>query len=213
MGARKILILFFSTMTVSLVILIVLFNLLFKNMNMDFETKTPESAPTIQIREPEKSKNDDINSPADFKQKGNSQSRVHVPGQRIRPSQDSPETLLTPEPPTQKSLPLDTQDSLTPPKIVDSSGHTNKAPIIKLKKLPEENPSLSENQTFYQVYIDGFHSEDEARLKVAALKSQGIDAFVNTSGGRPIIKLGTFSNQESAQALASQHGAKVKPVN
>lgn len=47
MGPRNLLILFFSTVAVSLVILIIFFSLFFKNVDLNFNTKLPESAPEI----------------------------------------------------------------------------------------------------------------------------------------------------------------------
>jgi hypothetical protein len=47
MGPRNLLILFFSTVAVSLVILIIFFSLFFKNVDLNFNTRLPESAPDI----------------------------------------------------------------------------------------------------------------------------------------------------------------------
>ena len=47
MGPRNLLILFFSTVAVSLVILIILFSLFFKNIDFNFNTKLPSSAPEL----------------------------------------------------------------------------------------------------------------------------------------------------------------------
>jgi hypothetical protein len=45
MGVRNFLILFFAAMAISLVILVVFFSLFFKNIDLNFNTKMPESAP------------------------------------------------------------------------------------------------------------------------------------------------------------------------
>lgn len=47
MGPRNLLILFFSTVAVSLVILIIFFSLFFKNLDINFNAKLPESAPDL----------------------------------------------------------------------------------------------------------------------------------------------------------------------
>jgi hypothetical protein len=47
MGPRNLLILFFSAVAVSLVILIILSSLVFKNLSLDFNTHMPESTPEI----------------------------------------------------------------------------------------------------------------------------------------------------------------------
>lgn len=47
MGPRNLLILFFSTVAVSLVILVIFFSLFFKNLDLNFNTKLPQSAPDV----------------------------------------------------------------------------------------------------------------------------------------------------------------------
>lgn len=47
MGPRNMLILFFSTLCVSLVLLIILFSFGFKDVDLEFNTKLPESAPSL----------------------------------------------------------------------------------------------------------------------------------------------------------------------
>jgi hypothetical protein len=47
MGPRNLLILFFSTVAVSLVILVIFFSLFFKNLDLNFNTKLPQSAPEV----------------------------------------------------------------------------------------------------------------------------------------------------------------------
>jgi hypothetical protein len=72
MGPRNLLILFFSTVAVSLVILIIFFSLFFKNVDLNFNTRLPESAPEIGGRF-----GADLNQ--DSKAEGLMRSIVHVP--------------------------------------------------------------------------------------------------------------------------------------
>lgn len=74
MGPRNLLILFFSTVAVSLVILIIFFSLFFKNVNLDFNTRLPESAPDIGSRF-----NASSTMSPDSKADGLSRSTVNVP--------------------------------------------------------------------------------------------------------------------------------------
>jgi hypothetical protein len=75
MGVRNVLILFFSAMAVSLVILIVFFSLFFKNFDnlITFDTKLPESAP--ELNGFFDNQNADPNSKAD----GVAHSTINVP--------------------------------------------------------------------------------------------------------------------------------------
>lgn len=66
--------------------------------------------------------------------------------------------------------------------------------------------------TQYQVYLDGFATKAAAAKKADAIKAMGGDAFVTTSRGRFIVKLGTFRNPQAAQQVASRYGAKVREL-
>lgn len=50
-SVKRILLLFFTTMVVSLLVLIVLFNLFFKNIDIEFNTRVPEQAPVLQVED------------------------------------------------------------------------------------------------------------------------------------------------------------------
>lgn len=53
LSIRSILVLFLSTLTLSLIILSVIFNVVFKNIDMSFNTRIPESAPVPDAAEEE----------------------------------------------------------------------------------------------------------------------------------------------------------------
>lgn len=63
MGPRNLIILFFSTLMVSLVILVIFFSLIFKNVDIEFNTKLPNTAPDVDERF--KKHEDDLTTLAD----------------------------------------------------------------------------------------------------------------------------------------------------
>jgi len=81
MGPRNLLILFFSTVAVSLVILIILFSLFFKNIDFNFNTKLPSSAPELNNNAFKNAPNLPTSSTMspDSKAEGISRSTVNVP--------------------------------------------------------------------------------------------------------------------------------------
>lgn len=83
MGPRNLLILFFSTVAVSLVILIIFFSLFFKSVNLDFNTRLPESAPEIGGRF-----NASSTMSPDSKADGLTRSTVNVPPEFKEPAPD-----------------------------------------------------------------------------------------------------------------------------
>ncbi|HEY9687668.1 MAG TPA: hypothetical protein V6C52_11895 [Coleofasciculaceae cyanobacterium] len=80
MGPRNLLILFFSTVAVSLVILIIFFSLFFKNVDLSFNTKLPDSAPDLG-----KIYGDDFKMNPDSKANGLQRSTVNVPPESREP--------------------------------------------------------------------------------------------------------------------------------
>jgi hypothetical protein len=80
MGPRNLLILFFSTVAVSLVILIIFFSLFFKNVDLSFNTKLPDSAPDLG-----KIYGTDFKMNPDSKADGVRRSTVNVPPETREP--------------------------------------------------------------------------------------------------------------------------------
>jgi cell division septation protein DedD len=95
MGIRNILILFFSAMAVSVVILTVFFSLFFKNFDnlVTFDTRLPESAPEFQ------SASDETGPQQDSRAQGVRHSTINVP-KDSRPAPASSDTHTTPEVPS-----------------------------------------------------------------------------------------------------------------
>lgn len=275
MGVRNILVLFFSTMAVSLVILIILFNLIFKNIDMTFETKIPESAPTIDYPEEEDSGNPfskEEGFSSEFKARGVHESKIDVPGgsrrqvsetssstssdteteQAERPTPESPVKLLNPEPvPELKSTPksdpkvdVPKGDALrgdaksnskrdlpaahrlpreTSPEVPKMAGSAHRTEVRLKPPIPtssetsgarqEQEQPAQKKTGLYQVYIDGFSSEAEARSRVSSLQARGVEAFVTSSGNQTVVRLGTYSSEESAQRIARENGAKIRKMH
>ncbi|MBK8189984.1 MAG: hypothetical protein IPK79_05985 [Vampirovibrionales bacterium] len=232
MGFRRILILFFSTMTVSLVILLVLFNLVFKNIDLSFDTKTPESAPILEDEGP----------PAEFKAANTGSAVVRVPGSPafVAPA-IAPTTQVQTPPPQSAQEAVVESPSHAPPTLVQVEPPPPAAPALRRPMTPPPPPvtrtleppdpafeprlrprvappaptpvaTPPAPKTLYQVYVDGYGSDTEARAAAETLKGRGVEAFSGLSGGRHVVKLGTFSSRESAEAVAGQNGAKIRPI-
>jgi hypothetical protein len=109
MGPKNLLILFFSTVAVSLVILIIFFSLFFKNVNLDFNTRLPESAPVVGSRF-----NDTSTMSPDSKADGLMRSTVNVPPdfKEPEPSAHPDEKRLEDKLPSDAELPPVSDDVL-----------------------------------------------------------------------------------------------------
>lgn len=131
MGFRRILILFFSTMTVSLVILLVLFNLVFKNIDLSFDTKTPESAPILEDEGP----------PAEFKAANTGSAVVRVPGSPafVAPA-IAPTTQVQTPPPQSAQEAVVESPSHAPPTLVQVEPPPPAAPALRRPMTPPPPP-------------------------------------------------------------------------
>lgn len=82
MGPRNLLILFFSAVAVSLVILIILSSLVFKNLSLDFNTHLPETTPDIGPQFSNQTQSMNPDSKAD----NVSRATVNVPPESVEPA-------------------------------------------------------------------------------------------------------------------------------
>ncbi len=144
MGPRNLLILFFSTVAVSLVILIIFFSLFFKNVDLSFNTRLPESAPDLG-----KMYGGETQMDPNSKASGLMRSTVNVPPESREPAVQ-PETE-----PADSDLPPISDDHLLekePPELpvaeesVEKPGQKNTAPVPgaspvrSVEKRPVERP-------------------------------------------------------------------------
>ncbi len=136
MGPRNLLILFFSTVAVSLVILIIFFSLFFKNVNLDFNTRLPESAPDIGSRF---NANSTMNP--ESKADGLMRSTVNVP-----PEMKEPEGGIGKNPEKAANLEKEPGDADLPP-VSDDALLENDFPQPLPEKLPPAEKTAVSDRT------------------------------------------------------------------
>ncbi|MBX2861403.1 MAG: hypothetical protein KTR14_09210 [Vampirovibrio sp.] len=224
MGIKNIFILFVSTTAISLVVFTVVFSLFFKNVDLTFDTKEPESAPgVVNTILP----GSDNKQPAKFQSTGVSSADLKVPPEFApRPAEDDddatepeedvklaeqPENDIQRTPFFSRNEDSETKDTEPPTPVVVMA----QAPVALPAPPPGPQPlkqSKKAQKAMYQVYLDGFSSESAARKKIQQLQGKGVQAFVATGRGRYVIKLGTFSSKSSAKSWARKLGAKVKKL-
>jgi hypothetical protein len=224
MGVRHFLILFFSAMAVSLVILIVFFSLFFKNIDLTFDIRMPESAPELQGTQSNDS----------FQAQGTSRSTINVPGAEpvgagLHPKASATEVPLQERPVEEDTLPelpalppledtLRQQDPFTPlprepkpdlpreplPKLDPAPGS---APAADAPPVTQPKPAKPVDSGRYQVIIN-LGSADAAQAEYDRLKAQGMNPIVRGDS----LQLGIFTNKDNAESFARQMGAQVRPL-
>ncbi len=226
MGPRNLLILFFSTIAVSMVILIIFFSLFFKNINLEFDTRIPESAPQLKelykegskpvsAREMEGIYRSTINVPSEFRPVApkpeeaqpddlleTAEGSAEVAPETAAPEAPHPEAPHSEAPPAAKPEPEEKKPEKKEPE--------KKEPEKKLE--PLTNPAPANTGGSYQVYVDGFATREAAQAVADRMTNQGVAPFIKPVGNQFMVQVGVFSNRENAQSLAGKLGAKVRPA-
>ncbi len=242
MGPRNLLILFFSTVAVSLVILIIFFSLFFKNVDLNFNTRLPESAPDIG--------NLYGNSPAmsqESKANGLSRSTVNVPPELAPSTQPhepdkaeaeisdnelppvSDDVILDDLPPVPNAKAPTTEKSTKTTGVPTPSQPTRTVerkpteqpvmePLIPIESMPSNSPPVPQQgqakpETNYKVVLGNYGSKDEADAAAAKAAASGVVPIVKQTGNRYSVQLGSFSNRQNAESLAGKVGANVQKAN
>jgi len=212
-------ILFFSTVAVSLVILIIFFSLFFKDVDLKFNTRLPESAPDLG-----KFYGDEDDSKAS----GLNRSTINVPPE-FRPMPDEPvskpseekeevatssdeETDESVTEQSQERVDIDEQPSAPVPAPAPKEPKKEvKKEAPKKETLPAEEEKPAEPSTAsYQVYMGDFASREDAEAAAARATAAGVSPLIKHSGGRYTVQLGSFSSKENADSLAGRTGARVR---
>jgi len=141
MGPRNLLILFFSAVAVSLVILIILSSLVFKNLSLDFNTHMPETTPDIGTQFSSQTQSMNPDSKAD----NVSRATVNVPPESVEPAApaNGKADTTTKEPSAADMVPV-TDDAVLENKAplpVDNKIETNEAPLPAAPKASMEKAS------------------------------------------------------------------------
>ena len=143
MGPRNLLILFFSAVAVSLVILIILSSLVFKNLSLDFNTHMPETTPDIGSQFSSQTQSMNPDSKAD----NVSRATVNVPPESVEPAlpakgtakdQNAADTApVTDDAVLENNAPLPLDNKL------DNSLETNEAPLPVTPKAEKAKTNAS----------------------------------------------------------------------
>lgn len=216
MGPRNLLILFFSTVVISLVVLTIIFSLFFKNWNIELETRVPESAPDLGALYKKKEAGPDAPSEA----AGVTHSTVNVPKDApipVEPAEDEEApaegigVLEDGVIPAEEVLPDNGQDNGGLRPLIPGAENE---PAIPLPGNPEPviQPQPVQQARTFQVYLDGFQTRESAQATADQLKASGIEPFVRGAGNGYLVQVGVYSSRSNAEAMAAKLGAKVRPV-
>jgi cell division protein FtsN len=236
LGTRNVLILFFSALSISLLLLLVLFSVFFKNLDLSVKTKDLATAPTLGT---ESSSPGDVEtepaSPANpwsseaIRQKLN----LILPGEakKLKDSVENQTKILegdvSKSPKTNKnvkpeeyymgveadpsSVTLDEDGETTYDSGTPAPTPTDDASAMREDTPPKVNVvQPAPAPKMYRVYMGGFGSRADAEGARANLQAQGYSAVLKQGGAGYQLQLGVFGDESRARQLAGQTGASVE---
>ncbi len=208
MGKRKLFLLFLSAMTVSIIIMVIVYGLFLKDVNFTFNIKNPESAPspidafTNEETAKAQAESDDGQGPA----------KVVVPDNGAKADASNTtadanaDTSLQNDKPLTNVVPLEPQINNNPDELAplpDTSLPDN-------LDGPDTTPSPSSNTdaapTLHYVYLDGFSTKEAAQAAVQQLQDRKLAAQpqIRQHKGQVVLQFGVFSDRENAEVMAQQ---------
>jgi cytoskeletal protein RodZ len=203
MGKRKFFLLFISAMSLSIIIMVIIYGVFIKDIDFSFNVKTPESAPSpvdMYNQDQQASKGDESDS--------KNPAKVTTPDEAAK-NQAKTETANGEKPngnDLQSVVPLEPQvnsGNNTP------STQTNPDEAQDITPPEEVSPSTSQDTSspsLHYVYLDGFSSKDAAEQAIQELQDRNLPSQPNVRmhKGQIIVQFGVFSDKENAAAMVQQ---------
>jgi|GEM_PF-4412839 len=233
LGTKNVLILFFSALSVSLLVLLLLFSFFFKNLNFSVKTKDLENAPVLQD-----SPIDQGSTPAEegaslnTNDSWNAKSlmnklRINVPKEAERVQQiitDSPEAKTSADDyyigveSDIKAVKKSLKPNAGEPSLDTDTDGEDLPPASPIPVAPQQTQSSAEasdalttvTPSRYRVYLGGFINRADAEAARTRIAAQGYAPIVKASGSTYQVQAGVFSSKKQANGVASAIGASVE---
>lgn len=195
MQKRRLFLLFLSAMTVSIIIMVIIYGLFIKDIDFTFNVKNPESAPSPidAFRAEEDAVYDDASEqpPAAVTTPDDAQKKAE---ESTEPNNDL--TVPTPEEAITEVVPLEPQ--------VGGAARDEEPETAPTPPSPESMDASPSSLHF--VYLDGFSSKDSAERAIQQLQERNLVAkpYVRQHKGRIILQFGVFSDRANAEVMAQQ---------
>lgn len=204
MGKRKLFLLFLSAMSISIIIMVIIYGLFIKDLDFSLNVKNPEMAPSpIDAFEEAESWNRSSHE--------KSAASVNAPDASLKEADSSEQSASSDE------QPLDDSSDKTPPitEVVPlQPSIANDEPLASEEAESPADASLSQRSntsmdslpTLHYVYLDGFSTKDAAEQAIQQLQGRNLAAhpYIRQHKGQIILQFGVFSDKENADAMAQQ---------
>jgi cell division protein FtsN len=211
LGSRNVWVLFFSALSISLLVLLLLFSFFFKNLDFNVKTKELDEAPILETGI--NMQNTEVTSPEEEgldPQELKDRVRLNVPDEagRLR-NQDNIQKrrdtyvgldAAKRKTPTKSTLPP------TPEKAESVESNTAEATTPPVEATPKAVAVVQK----FRVYMGGFFSRGDAESTQSRLKAQGYNSIVKQSSGGFEVQLGIYNDESTAKSVATATGASLE---
>jgi cell division protein FtsN len=211
LGSRNIWVLFFSALSISLLVLLLLFSFFFKNLDLGIQTKELSEAPTLRtgVNMQNTALNEEETLDAESLQ---DRVRVNVPSEAERLKRIAKESKTTTTTPKKQEAYVG----------IDASQASNPKTQEDLAPVPEASSEATPQKALtapqasvvkkFRVYLGGFFTKGDAEATQARLKAQGYNSIIKQSNSGFEVQLGVFTDEPTAKAMASSTGASLESL-
>ena len=216
LGSRNVWVLFFSALSISLLVLLLLFSFFFKNLDFNVKTKELDEAPTLETNI--NMQNTEVTSPEDEgldPQELKDRLRLNVPDEASRLRETSKQSGTSTnkkkdpyvglEAPKQKAS---SKSTLAPTPASAEPPQADQAQTTQ--PVTESTPKVVEAVQKFRVYLGGFFSRGDAEATQTRLRTQGYNSIVKQGSGGFEVQLGIYNDESTAKNVATATGASLE---
>jgi cell division septation protein DedD len=214
LGSRNVWVLFFSALSISLLVLLLLFSFFFKNLDFNVKTKELDEAPTLETGI--NMQNTEVSSPEEEgvdPQELKDRLRLNVPDEagRLRNNttqannKKKTDAYVGLDAPKRK---LSNKSTLAPTPASPETMQTNE--VDATTPTPEATSKTAAVVQKFRVYLGGFFSRGDAEATQDRLKAQGYNSIIKQSSSGFEVQLGIYNDEATAKSVATSTGASLE---
>jgi cell division septation protein DedD len=211
LGSRNVWVLFFSALSISLLVLLLLFSFFFKNLDFNVKTKALDEAPTLETginmqsteAMPAEEEGLDPQTLSDRVQLNVPEEAGRLRNKAFAKKKTDPYVGLdAPKSKKNATSTLAPTPASAPSPSTTETETTAPSPVATVKP-------VTPTQKF-RVYLGGFFSRGDAEATQSRLKAQGYNSIIKQSSTGFEVQLGLYDNEDTAKNVASSTGASLE---
>ncbi len=204
MGKRKLFLLFLSAMSVSIIIMVIIYGLFIKDFDFTFDVRNPETAPS-PIDAFQASESNYVEE-----EKPGAAARVKTPDEEQ--AKEAAKTEESREKRQEAQEPQQQEETITDVIPLEPQVDPATEPMVPVPADPRQNEDGGSNEavdagpSLHYVYLDGFSSKNAAEHAIQQLQDRNLAArpYIRQHRGEIILQFGVFGDRANAKAMADK---------